>query len=81
MSKQTLQAVTDAIAEHCADEYGTMLGAWMVICDSPDMEEIDEGANCTTMVTDSGRFTLMHRGLLEEARDLYRRRPEASEEE
>lgn len=73
MSQQTLQAVTQAIEAHAADEFGTMLGAWVIICDSPDMDDILNQANATAVITNSGRFTHEHRGLLEEARDLYRR--------
>jgi hypothetical protein len=37
MSEQTRDALSDAIAAHVADETGDMVGAWVVLAETPSI--------------------------------------------
>ncbi|GAA2178231.1 hypothetical protein GCM10009785_00020 [Brooklawnia cerclae] len=70
MSAETKQALHDAIEAHIADENGerAIVGAYVVLADNTDFDDIDHGNNLVFAVSDGNRFAV--RGLVEAYHDI-----------
>lgn len=72
MSEQTWDALSDAIAAHVADETGDMVGAWVVLAETPSADELAGGPSSFFNVTRAGQSAFMTTGLLFQGLDVSR---------
>lgn len=72
MSEETHDNLTAAIAAHIADETGDMVGAWVVLAETPNAEELAGGPSSFFNATRHGQSAFMTTGLLFQALDVAR---------
>lgn len=73
MSETTKAALEDAIAAHVDDECdGDMTGGWVVVAESTNMAEIDDGVSSFYIDTRAGQSNFLTAGLLIRAFELGR---------
>lgn len=72
MSAETRQALSDAIVAHVADECGDMVGAWVVLAETPSADELAGGPSSFFTVSREAQSAFMTTGLLFQGLEVSR---------